>query len=539
MVRMRRRRAARPSVPAVSWWWRHLLPVAVWAALILVVAARPAATLLPDHLTEPGASRRWIQYPYHVGAFAVLGLLLERCVRAARSRRSWTRVAGTALLAAAALSALSELIQVWAPTRTPALRDVALDLFGATLGIGAGLAASRSDGGRPPPAAPHAAVWRRLRWPAALLVAVIAVGVAARALAVEATPIGGFGASTPGGAGQPIYRVSSLANAGPGTLRDALSRGYRLVQFDVAGVIELASPLHVQGPFVTIDGFSAPPPGITLQGSGLVIRLDRRPGGAHDVIVRGVRVRRAESSRATDCISIGHGAFNVVLHHVSTSGCADGSIDITHGARDVTVAWSIVSNREKTVLIGYGAHRVTMHHNVVVDGKTRNPYVTCGSDAPSGPSACADLAAADTILDFRNNIVWRWGDHGIRVRHGARVNVVNNLFGSPDASRPARRRAIVICRGDGVETPDTRRRCNEGRPSARAYGYAAGNVSLDGVDLSPAGTVPTPFPAPAPPATPACEAAHEVAARAGVRPLDAIDDAHLGGLLLPSCADAS
>jgi hypothetical protein len=60
--------------------------------------------------------------------------------------------------------------------------------------------------------------------------------------------------------------------------------------FDVGGVIELARMVLVRGAFVTIDGFSAPPPGITLRGGALFIRGN---DGAHDVIVRGIRVRGA------------------------------------------------------------------------------------------------------------------------------------------------------------------------------------------------------------------------------------------------------
>ena len=100
----------------------------------------------------------------------------------------------------------------------------------------------------------------------------------------------GFGAETPGGSGQPTYRVTNLRDSGPGSLRDAVSRGQRYVVFDVAGEITLSDHVLVRGSYVTIDGFTAPPPGITIKNRGLYVRgID----GAHDVIVRGIRVRDA------------------------------------------------------------------------------------------------------------------------------------------------------------------------------------------------------------------------------------------------------
>lgn len=364
-----------------------------------------------------------------------------------------------------------------------------------------------------------------------LLASTLVLGVG---LATAVTAGEGFGAATPGGEGRPVHRVTSLGDSGPGTLRDALSQGHRHVRFDVAGTIDLASPLPVRGPFVTIDGLTASPPGITLRGHGLTIH---RAAGAHDVIVRGIRVREATSTDSADCIQVAHGAFNVVLDRVSASGCGDGSIDITHGAHDVTVSWSIIGNPEKTMLIGYGAHRVSLHHNLIIGGRTRNPYVTCSSGGPTARGACADFAARGTTVDFRNNVVWGWTDHGTRIRDGARANAVANLYSSPGIKAAPRARALIICRGDGAETPATLARCRDGAPKARARGYAAGNVSLDGIDLGEAGTAATPFPAPPVTTTTACAAARAVAARAGARPLDAVDRAYLAAVVLTGCPD--
>ena len=132
----------------------------------------------------------------------------------------------------------------------------------------------------------------------------------------------GFGATTPGGAGSTVVHVTNLNDSGPGSLREALSQGNRTVVFDVSGDIVLQDYLYVRGAFITIDGFTAPAPGITLRNRGLVIRGSR---GAHDVIVRGIRVRNSP----LDGIQVSYGAYNVVIDHVSVHGSGDGNLDIT------------------------------------------------------------------------------------------------------------------------------------------------------------------------------------------------------------------
>ncbi|HXH82341.1 MAG TPA: VanZ family protein [Candidatus Tectomicrobia bacterium] len=134
-----------------GWRWSRLLPVAGWTALILYVANRPSSFFVPYETDLGGVPRRALQYPYHLTAFFVLALLLRRCWPAAHPS---ARVAVMTLLVALAMSIASELIQFWAPTRTPALRDIGLDLLGSALGVVAGLAwrAARSAA-RPAPAA--------------------------------------------------------------------------------------------------------------------------------------------------------------------------------------------------------------------------------------------------------------------------------------------------------------------------------------------------------------------------------------------------
>jgi len=326
----------------------------------------------------------------------------------------------------------------------------------------------------------------------ALLGAIVAI--AASVVPVVAGSYEGFGAATPAGGSGTVVHVTTLRDAGAGSLREAVKHGSRTVVFDVAGEIVLTEPIIVGGAFVTIDGFSAPSPGITLRNAGLAIRGTR---GAHDVVVRGLRVRSA----SIDGIQVWGGAYNVVIDHVSVDGSGDGNIDITEGSHDVTVSWSILSGTGKNMLIKYGASRVTLHHSIFIGNPSRNPQARVDDDGG---------VATDLTLDMRHNLVWGWTGYGTLIWEGAWANVASNYYGSS-------RKAIQV-------------------DSARAW--VQGNVTADGSDINHVGTESSAFDAPAIGSATACAAARVAIASAGVRPLDDIDADWLARIDLRACPDA-
>jgi hypothetical protein len=379
----------------------------------------------------------------------------------------------------------------------------------------------------------------RSLWPLAVLVGIGSVVPHPHPLptpspaAGEHRAVEGFGATTRAGNGEAPYHVTRLADTGPGTLREALSRGRRRIVFDVGGTIALESVLRVRGPFITLDASSAPSPGVTLTNHGLAIRGS---DGAHDVLVRGLRVRgpvtrQASAKSSHDCVSISHGAYNVVIDHVSISGCRDGAIDITGDSRhldglptrNVTVQWSILADTRKTMLVKYGTARITLHHNLFVRGLVRLPHVS-RERQPADP---------DLTVDMRNNVVWDWaGGFGTSIVAGATANIVNNVYGNPGGALRDRQQAVVVCRGTTTEHPEI---CGTG-PAVGAHAYVEGNVSLDAVDLDRAGTVAVPFAAADVATTAACPAARRVLADAGAGPRDAVDAGYVAMVALGTCA---
>jgi pectate lyase len=339
----------------------------------------------------------------------------------------------------------------------------------------------------------------------------------------------GFGL-TNGGLGGQVFHVTSLADTGPGTLREALTQSNRYIVFDVAGGINLEHDLEVRFPFITIDGLSAPSPGITLRNFGIQIHgLPRYIGGAnaHDVIVSGIRIRGANG----DGIQIAWGAYNIVVDRVSVADSGDGNIDITHGAHDVTVQWSIMGGSQKHMLVkptggqDYpvpDTERISLHHNLFTGASQRNPRI---SNAFGNDSSVANEITAD----LRNNIIANWSSGiGTDVECGGKANVVNNFYSSQQ--RPVT--AIIIRGGSDLAG------CQDG-----GFAHVAGNVSgIDpGVDIN---TNPTyirnaqlkPYPTAEVTTTAACDAARGVLAGAGMWPRDTKDMELISNVILGPCS---
>lgn len=265
------------------------------------------------------------------------------------------------------------------------------------------------------------------------IAAAVAVALVAT-LTSAASPraLEGFGAETLGGASGEEYVVTSLADSGPGTFRDAVSASNRVVSFAVGGTIPLESTVRITGHNITIDGSSAPPPGVTVTAahSGVVSSLfDIR--GAHDVIVRHIRVADAPDVDTGDNLRIWDGAYNIVIDHCSFRRAGDGNIDICIDAHDITIQWCILAETVKNSLIRTGVSNISLHHNLFVLGDERNPQFD-------------DAASVDMV----NNVIYGWSsNYGTRTRNGTTANLVKNHY-IPDAGSDGSD-AVVIAGDSG------------------------------------------------------------------------------------------
>ena len=120
--------------------------------------------------------------------------------------------------------------------------------------------------------------------------------------------------------------------------------------FDIAGTITLASDLNIRWSYITIDGASAPSPGITIVQPGNIgttIEAGASTGPAHDIIIHHLRMDGLATGH-TDQGDIwgldGESApvYNVIIDHVTAIGATDGVFDIWSDVTDVTLSWNVI-----------------------------------------------------------------------------------------------------------------------------------------------------------------------------------------------------
>jgi pectate lyase len=212
----------------------------------------------------------------------------------------------------------------------------------------------------------------------------------------------GFGAKATGGRGGEVYEVTNLNDAGPGSLRDAVSKGNRTVVFRVSGTIELKKKLTLKQPNITIAGQTAPGDGICLKDYTFGIATE-------NVVVRYLRCRLGDLSRQEeDAISILHGAKNVILDHCSATWSVDECLSTSGNDTDITVQWCLIAEPLNNSIHEKGAHgygslarangRISWHHNLWAHCDSRSPRL--GDNYGKAPFP---------TFDVRNNVVYDYG----------------------------------------------------------------------------------------------------------------------------------
>ncbi len=215
----------------------------------------------------------------------------------------------------------------------------------------------------------------------------------------------GFGSVTKGALDTADYEtchVTSLDDAGAGTLRDAVSQAGRLIVFDVGGTINLESALNIAYPYTTIDGLSAPDPGITLNTPNIRTCIESRNsvGSAHDIIIHHIRVKGAggngEGLDILELDGMKHPVYNIVFDHITGIAASDGVFDIYGGVHDVTISNCLMMETIKMCHLSnsdYVRKNISFHHNVFAKNNERQ----------------IRMRHHNELVDFVNNVVYGWG----------------------------------------------------------------------------------------------------------------------------------
>ena len=228
----------------------------------------------------------------------------------------------------------------------------------------------------------------------------------------------GYGRHATGGRTGEVYQVTTLADSGRGSLRDAVSKPNRIIVFKVAGVIKLESPLDFSKN-LTIAAQTAPGDGVVVYGNRVSF------SGADNLICRYLRVRMGMNGReGKDAAGIAYGS-DMIFDHMSVTWGRDECFSINGDPkkpadqpRNITIQNSFIGQGlqphscggliQTTINDG-----VTLYRNLYIDNKTRNPKVK-------------------GLNQFVNNVLYNWGNGGAYImgdtQQKSDADIRNNYF---------------------------------------------------------------------------------------------------------------
>lgn len=236
------------------------------------------------------------------------------------------------------------------------------------------------------------------------------------------------GITTPAGRGGAVHRVTNLEASGAGSLKACVdATGPRVCVFEVSGTIRLPDDLTLRNPYLTIAGQTAPSPGITLRGAGILVKtsnvlvqhLHVRPGddaGGEPAINRdGLKISGPADAAAITNIVIDHCSFTWSTDEVASAWQNWNNISLINNIFAEPLHDSIHPEGKHGfgVLIGPVNGNATLAGNLLANMQSRNPMT----------------AASRTVVV--NNVVYNWGNTAIDLQsHGlvTQNSVVGNVF---------------------------------------------------------------------------------------------------------------
>lgn len=231
----------------------------------------------------------------------------------------------------------------------------------------------------------------------------------------------GFGAGATGGNPALVYRVTSAANSGSGTLRAALesTQAYWIV-FDLAldGRTLTFDRIEVKSN-KTIDG----------RGRNITLRGHLNINEQRNIIITDVKLTNDQEGHCTqagDVITVrGPGGANpsnfpsrdLWLNHVELFNGGDGLFDV-RGGTNITLSWAHLHTHDKALLHAADSNnnpvpgmRVTYHHNFFDRLTRRGPHLAYGGKG-----------------HFFNNYQYQWFEYGAAAVQDAQLLSEANVY---------------------------------------------------------------------------------------------------------------
>lgn len=252
-----------------------------------------------------------------------------------------------------------------------------------------------------------------------------------------------------------VLEVTNLLDDNqPGSLRYAVQLSAaqapaRTIVFRVAGTIHLLAPLTIGRANTTIAGQSAPGGGICLADYPVQVK-------ANNVVVRFLRFRMGDKNQnqgfkdgaGGDDAFGGQRCHRLVIDHCSMSWSTDECFSVYEGD-STTLQWNLIgpplnysyhfeqgdTDFERHGYGGiWGGQHASMHHNL---------FVHCNSRTPRFNGSRYTHAAGYENCDFRNNVIYDWGENNVYAGEGGNYNMVNNYYKPGPSTRPSVRQRLL------------------------------------------------------------------------------------------------
>lgn len=267
----------------------------------------------------------------------------------------------------------------------------------------------------------------------------------------------GHGRYTQGGRGGRVIVVTNLNDDGDGSLRKAVKGdAKKIIVFNVGGVIALKSELKI-GANTTIEGQTAPAPGITLR------YFTVRPGANN--IIRFLRSRRGQErdvNEGADAIW-NRNLTGLILDHCSFSWSID-EVASFYDNNNFTMQWCTIAESLCNAGHGKGSHGyggiwggklASFHHNLIAHVANRGPRFNGARYNWGGYTQNKEYAKygwknaveAENV-DFRNCVMYEAQDTCYGGPGGGQINMVGNYYRAGDSGRGNQERITIVSVGD-------------------------------------------------------------------------------------------